>query len=237
MLAASTSSHCSPPSFSCSSDMQNLRSSYGLSAQASTQVHDLVSSQDLLSSQEQTSEAPPPAVEPANPEAEPASLSSSTPGQAVIEYFDNQRRKLVRSAGNGQLLEARMEPGEGGMAIATFDGELPKQTEVPNILVEPCTVRKRPASAAKQLEEAQEGEEEEFDEQGPAQDQAPDVSAQSAAAPKKLKSSARSLLYSKVYHAQRQLSISEGKSPEEAKQLGRDAANRKCEEAAAAGLL
>jgi hypothetical protein len=66
---------------------------------------------------------------------------------AHAEYLDSVRCRLVRAFPDGRIVEASMLPGPAGFAMATFPGESPRATELPNLLLLPIRpALKRPAA-------------------------------------------------------------------------------------------
>ena len=66
----------------------------------------------------------------------PAALGSTH----VAEYPDGTTGKMVRVFPDGSKQEASMAPGPGGFAIASFAGEPPFETEIPNLLLPPSAL-------------------------------------------------------------------------------------------------
>ena len=76
-------------------------------------------------------------------------------------WFDPSHNAMVHSLSTsaGQVVVASMEPGKDGFCVATFPGEKPFVTEVPNVLLKKSSTAehtgrnkgmKRPATAMKQ---------------------------------------------------------------------------------------
>ena len=80
-----------------------------------------------------------------NETADPLPLTLEVEGEVTLvepalptaqqEYLDLSRKALVRSTAEA-LVTATMTPGPGGFAVATFQGETPKETELPNLCLE-----------------------------------------------------------------------------------------------------
>ena len=156
---------------------------------------------------------------------------------SIVEYFDNAARALVRLLPDGKMVYATMTAGPQGMAMAQFAGEEAKETECPNLLVQPV-VFKRPAGVgagegASATGKANEcgvvkGKEEEERVGGQsAQSKAPREAKKGVKAKSLVKqpsSGARKLLYSKVYHQVQSALLKARKDVEAAKEEAKEQA-------------
>jgi hypothetical protein len=154
-----------------------------------------------------------------------------------VEHFDNSICKLVRDFADGTRQEAFMTPGPNGLAFAQFEGEEPKMTECPNLLIQsprckrPAASTKRPAAAL--LPAVSSGESDSDRHEASAQVEEPTLVEQKHNSGKIQKH----LLYSKTYHRSKKANLNIGMSDEDAKVAARKAANDAVAAARAAGIL
>jgi hypothetical protein len=159
-----------------------------------------------------------------------SSQECETPAPKCVEFFDSSICKLVREYADGTKQVARMMPGQNGLATATFEGEQPKPTECPNLLLQgtvykkPAAARvsKRPAAAPMSSDSSDDVDVVEDNEQA-GSEEVPKIK--------------KTLLYSKIYHRAKTASLKSGKTPDEAKVAGRDAGKAALAAARAAGTL
>lgn len=109
-------------SSSASSSVADVYKLYGLEPRAVSSDVVVLSSQEICSSQEE---------------------ELRKPKCDTMEYFDHKLLALVRVLPGGTIVQAKMSAGPAGMALATFPGEGPLQTECPNILLQ--GIKKRPS--------------------------------------------------------------------------------------------
>jgi hypothetical protein len=207
-------------SSSGTSELNQLKQLYGIQSKQPDR-HMVV---DLLSSQEDEDvpfdEADVAAGDPVGP-------------QKFLEHFDSSICKVVRDYADGTRQEAKMQPGPNGMATATFEGEEPKSTECPNLLVQKVVVCKKPAAAKCKPRVRVEKE---SDSSGDAVSKDGDAEKEEEV-DETIPKIKKHLLYSKIYHREKKASVKSGKTDEEAKAAASKAGKAAVAAAKAAGTL
>jgi translation initiation factor 2B subunit (eIF-2B alpha/beta/delta family) len=64
-----------------------------------------------------------------------------------MEWFDSESNAFKRKLKDNTIVEACLKQGPKGFVMASFPGEEAKEIEVPNLVLLPVEVKKRPASA------------------------------------------------------------------------------------------
>jgi hypothetical protein len=77
-------------------------------------------------------------------------IEDSQPDEACmecVEWFDSTNNSFKRKLHDNSIVEASLHPGPNGFLMASFEGEKPKELEVPNLVLLPVeVVKKRPAA-------------------------------------------------------------------------------------------
>jgi len=80
---------------------------------------------------------------------------SDSESEQHMDWYDGSEQCYKRMVADGSIIKASMEKGSQGFLMATFTGEKPRETEVPNLMEEarilPVVTRKRPASSSLQV--------------------------------------------------------------------------------------